>query len=422
MKYSFPSYLKTLRRFLNLRKVMVLNVTALFAFFNALLVQVQSGIELQNVGATVHFGQQITFVATIKSSIPIQNASIIIVDELQGTNYTEPLTIEPDGHSEFDFNTNQNSLRPFSDVKWHYQFTLSDGSTTQSETYSVRYIDNRFQWQTLESDSLRVNWYDRDANFGQAALNAVQSGLGSVSNLIAVDLAQPIEFFIYANADDLRATLSSSSQDWIAGHADPALGVVMVVIEPGAEQNVTLEQRIPHELMHVMLYRAVGARYTNIPAWLNEGMATLVEMVPNAEYDRVLKDAATSNDLIPLSTLCASFPADTGQAFLAYAESRSFTNYLHQTYGSSGLLKLATSYANGIDCDHGTELAFGLPLPNLEAKWRSTILGQSAWLPALQNMTPYLVLLCVILFFPFVGIVTALRKKGRHNEPGSFDK
>jgi hypothetical protein len=420
MKFIFSSPPGILRRFLNLRKVILLAIIFLSTLFSAHSTQAQSGIELDNVGATVDFGEQITFVAVIKSSVSIQNASILIFDEAQGTSYKEPLDIQSDGRTEFHFNTKQNVLRPFTNLKWNYQFTLSDGSTTQSESYSVRYVDNRFQWQTLESGNLRVNWYGGDSNFGQAALNTVQSGLGSVSNLIAVDLAQPIEFFIYANADDLRATLSSSSQDWIAGHADPALGVVMVVIEPGAGQNITMEQRIPHELMHVMLYRAVGAGYYHIPAWLNEGTATLAEMYPNADYDRVLKDAAASNDLIPLNTLCASFPADMGQAFLAYAESRSFTSYLHQTYGSSGLLKLATSYADGVDCDRGTELAFGLPLPSLEAKWRSSILGQNAWLPALQNMTPYLVLLCVVLIFPFIGIVGTLRKKGKRNEPETF--
>ena len=178
-----------------------------------------------------------------------------------------------------------------------------------------------------------------------------------------------------------------------------------------------MEQRIPHELMHVMMYRAIGSGYYNIPTWLREGMATLAEVYPNPDFDRVLADAAKSNDLIPLNTLCASFPAAFGQAFLAYAESRSFTSYLQDAYGSSGLLKLSTSYADGVDCERGTELAFGLPLPKLEAEWRSSILGQNTWLPALQNMTPYLVLLCLVLIFPLIGILGTLRKKGNRNEP-----
>jgi hypothetical protein len=185
----------------------------------------------------------------------------------------------------------------------------------------------------------------------------------------------------------------------------------MVVIEPGTQQKIIMEQRIPHELMHVMMSRAVGAGYEMIPAWLREGMATLAEIYPNPDYDRVLGDAANSGDLIPLQDLCGSFPADTGQAFLAYAESRSFTNYLYETYGSSGLLKLASSYTDGVDCERGAELALGMSLSNLESRWRASALGQRAWMPAIQNMAPYLVLLCLVLIVPLIGMVNSARKK-----------
>ncbi len=396
-----------------LASLLAILVIAFFAFYNASPARAQSGVVLENVGATVRFGEQITFVATIRASITIQSVSISIFDESQGIRQTEPLNIQPDGVALFRLDTRQMTLRPFSMVKWNYQFTFADGTSTNSEVYSVRYADDRFNWQTLESNTLRVNWYSGDASFGQAAMDTLQSGLASVSRLVAVDLAQPIEFYIYANSNDLRATLGDSANEWIAGHADPTLGVVMVVIEPGAEQNIRMEQRIPHELMHVMLYRAVGAGYRNIPAWLSEGTATLVELYPNADYDRILADAAKSNDLIPLSSLCVSFPADTGRAFLAYAESRSFTNYLHETFGSSGLLKLASSYADGVECERGTELAFGLSLSNLETRWRASIIGEPAIFPALGNITPYLVLLCLVLIVPLIGIVTTMRNKGK---------
>ena len=78
------------------------------------------------------------------------------------------------------------------------------------------------------------------------------------------------------------------------------MGVVLVAIEPGDNQSLNMEQRIPHELMHVMMYRHLGAGYNNVPAWLREGLATLVEINPSAEYDRVLMDASTRNTLIPL--------------------------------------------------------------------------------------------------------------------------
>jgi hypothetical protein len=379
--------------------------------FNLRPVQAQSAIELENVTASYRYGEQITFVAQIKSSTPIQGASIVISDEANGLTQIQPLVIDQSGRAEYRLDVKQTLLRPFSTVKWTYQFALADGNTFQSTTYFIRYEDNRFDWQTLETDALKIHWYNGDARFGQAALNKAQAGMESISALIPIDLAQPIDVFIYANPDDLRGTLILGGEDWVAGHADPALGVVMVVIEPGAEQGISMEQRIPHEFMHIMMYRSVGAGYNNLPAWLREGTATSAEIYPNADYDRVLTEAAAKNGLILLIDLCSSFPSDAGQAFLAYAESRSFTNYLHDTYGSSGLLSLAAVYANGVDCEHGTERAFGVSLSALEQKWRSSLLGGNRFLPALQNISPYLVLLCLVLIIPFIGIVSTLRKK-----------
>jgi hypothetical protein len=375
-------------------------------------VQAQSAVELENVVAAYRYGEQVTFSAQIKSSTPIQQASIVITDEANGLTQTQPLVIAQDGRAEYRLDVKQNVLRPFSTVKWMYQFALADGTTFQSTTYFIRYEDNRFDWQALESGALKVHWYKGDASFGQAALDEAQAGIQSISALIALDLSQPIDIFIYANSDDLRGTLVLGGADWVAGHADPALGVVMVVVAPGSGQSISMEQRIPHELMHVMMYRSVGAGYNNLPVWLREGTATLAEVYPNADYDRVLTEAGAQDKLIPLKDLCASFPVDAGQAFLAYAESRSFTNYLHDSYGSSGLSNLATSYADGVDCEHGTERAFGVSLPNLEQRWHSSVLGGNHFLPALQNISPYLVLLCLVLIIPFIGIVGTLRRKG----------
>jgi hypothetical protein len=404
----------------NLRQGILLVVIAAITLLSALPVsaQAQSGVELESVMASYRYGEQITFSAQIQSSIQIRQASIMITDEANGLTQAQPLVIDQNGHSEYRLDVSQHLLRPFSSVKWMYQFALADGNTFQSGTYFIRYEDNRFDWQTLEIGRLNVHWYNGDASFGQAALNAAQAGLTSIGTLLPLDLAQPIDIFIYANPDDLRGTLVLGGEDWIAGHADPALEVVMVAVRADAEQSINIEQRIPHEIMHVMMYRSVGAGYNNLPAWFREGTATLAEIYPNADYDRVLTEAGKSNGLIALQDLCVSFPADAGQAFLAYAESRSFTQYLHDNYGSSGLLSLAAAYADGLDCEHGPERAFGMSLFGLEQKWRSSVLGGNRLLPALQNISPYLVLLCLVLIIPFIGIVSTLRKKGSHHEPG----
>ena len=258
---------------------------------------------------------------------------------------------------------------------------------------------------------LKVHWYEGEPDFGQAVLESAQAGLDSIGRYLPVQLDRPIELFVYASMDDLQSELVSGGEKWVAGHADPALGIVKVVIEPGAEQGILMEQRIPHELMHVMLYRQVGAGYEDIPVWLREGLATLAEVYPNAEYDRAILDAAAQDRLLPIRELCTSFPVEAGQAFLAYAESRSFTSHLHKTYGSAGLRNLAATYADGVDCERGAERTFGVSLSRLESEWRSSALGENALLTSLQNIAPYLVLLCLVLVIPLVGMISTLRKR-----------
>lgn len=255
-----------------------------------------------------------------------------------------------------------------------------------------------------------MHWYQGDESFGRAALNAAQEGLQSVGEFVPLDVGQPIDIFIYASGDDLRAAVGPG-EDWVAGHADPARGVIMLAIEPGASQGILMDQRIPHELMHVMLYRNLGPGYRNLPAWLREGMAVLAENYPNSDQDRVLAEAAAANGLIPLKDLCASFPAGVGEAFLAYAQSRSFVNYLQAHHGSTGILNLARIYADGVDCATGPERAFGASLSSLELDWRRSVLGQNAFGTAFQNMLPYLFLLCLVLLVPLLGGLSMLRTK-----------
>jgi len=401
-----------------LYRLIVPILIAVLILFGVYQVKAQSGIEME-LSASYKFGEQVTFTAKLKSPVQVQKASILIYDTTQAISHVLPVTFDQNGISEFRFDTMQNILRPFTTILWRYDLTLADGSTMQSETRSIRYDDDRFMWRTLELDMLRVHWYNGDDEFGASALNAAQAGLESVSGLLAPNLSQPVDIFIYANENDLRGTLYGA-QAWTVGHADSAAGIVMVTIAPGSNQGILMEQRIPHELMHVMFYREVGEGYKNIPAWFREGMSVLAEVYPSPDYDNYLKDASARDALIPIKDLCASFSPRIDSAFLAYAESRSFTNYLRGVYGSDGLLNLANVYANGVDCEHGTERAFGVSLAKLERDWRTTVLGQTGVLSTLGKFTPYLALLCLVVFFPALSIFNSMRKKDVRHEPETY--
>jgi len=399
---------------LALRVTYLLLAIAASTLWNTRQVRAQAGIEMEST-ATYVFGQRIIFTAQIKSPVQIQQATIVILDESQGISHVRPVVFA-DGRSEFVFDTQQNHLRPFSSLSWYYQLTLAGGSSVQSASQSIRYEDDRYTWQTLDAGNLRVLWAQGDAAFGQNTLNAALSGLQSIGNWLPVDLAEPVEIYVYPNQTDISFL---SGEVWEAGRAYPDLGIALVAAELDSNQSVNLERRIPHELMHVMLYRQLGAGYKNLPVWLNEGFATLVEINPTPDYDRVLSNYSNQNALIPMRDLCASFPADSASAFLAYAQARSFTTYLRDNYGAPALLNLAKLYSNGVDCENGFQQTFGTSLSEMDATWREKSLGQNVLGVAFRNMLPYLVLLALVILVPFLVGLNTVRQKAGQNGSGT---
>jgi len=375
----------------------------------------QSGIEMDS-SATYQFGEQITFSVQLKNPVQIQQANIVILIEAQGVTQVQPVVFTA-GRAEYRFDTQQNLVRPFSVVRWYFELTLLDGSKVQSAPDSIRYDDNRFAWQKLEAGPLRVMWVQGDATFGQNALNAAQSGLRAIENILPVDLNQPVDIYIYTAQSDFAAL---GVETWASGHADPALGVVLVVIEPDSNQSVNMDQRIPHELMHVMVYRQTGSGYNNLPFWLSEGLATLAEINPSPDYENILLATSARFDLISLADLCASFPAEPDRVFLAYAEARSFTTYLRDRFGAPALLNLAKVYAEGVDCENGAQRALGMSLSQLDSNWRDTALGQNTLKLVLRNMLPYLVILGLVILIPILSGLSAARQKVDKHGPEKY--
>jgi len=177
------------------------------------------------------------------------------------------------------------------------------------------------------------------------------------------------------------------------------------------EKRLLMEQRIPHELMHIMLFQALGPGYNNLPTWLNEGLASVAELYPNPDYQIILEDAHEKEALLPISSLCQPFPRDAYSANLAYAQAASFTRFLQQQFGSSNLETLAKEYADGLDCERGVEVSLGQTLLKLERDWRQAVFAENPNQAALGSLMPWLSLLILILLAPVGLVIWRLRSQ-----------
>ncbi len=383
-----------------MRRLPAILISLGLLFAPALHARGQSGIQINNLSHSYFFGEEIVFSARVVSAAPIQEAYLFFLAE--GDQVTRLIPVQPDadGFIEYRHLIAQGMVRPFARLEYWFQVTDVNGQSATSEHGSFRYADNRYPWQTLEDEEIRLHWYAGDTLFGQAAFDAARAGLRKAESYLGAQAGEIIEVYVYASATDVQDALSLGGQTWVGGHASPDLGVALVSIEPGENQGLEMARQIPHEIAHILLYRVTGASYANLPTWLVEGIASQMEQATNQEYIQVLSLAGENDILLPIASLCGPFPVDVSGAILAYAESESFVRYLHTTYGTSGLQLLIRSYADGLDCDQGARQALGLPLSQLDARWQQTVLGQDIVSLALQNLSPYLAILALILLIP----------------------
>lgn len=373
-------------------------------------VSAQPGITSPEV--EYEFGRSITFRASLEASSPVQNAVVLFGAENSSHTFPGEASVTSDGEIQMTYNLEGQSLQAFSNVEYRFRITFEDGETYTSPFYSFYYEDNRFEWQTLEEEIYRVHWYSGDVTLAQDVLDVAQAGMDRARGLISLTVQdETLDIYVYDNPKDMQDVLGPSSENWVAGHADPEVGVMVVALPPGPDQRLDMEQRIPHELMHLLLYGTMGTKYAELPVWLSEGLASITELYPNPDYQILLNNAYDYESLIPIGDLCSSFPRDASKALLAYAEAASFTRYLRQTEGSAGLDRLLQTYGDGYDCQRGLEVAIGRNLPQLERQWRQAVFGEDGQVSAISQLLPWLFLLAAALGAPLaVVILTTVRR------------
>jgi len=392
---------------------------ALFLFVLALALGFSQPVRAQKAttfpvtdpGVKYEFGSYIIFQARLSlPSIPTE-AYLLFHAAGETSTHSIPIQLDAEGNTSQQYNISDGAVRPFATVYFQYRVKLQSGDELTSEEFTFPYEDNRFPWQKVSLENqLTVHWYAGDQAFGQQALDVASRGIEQTQKLLLVSASKPIDIYIYASATDLNKALEMGGLPWVGGHASPDLHLGLVAIPPAPEQKLDMERKIPHELAHILTYDLMGERYLLLPVWLREGIATKVELAANSDYPRALTQASEQKTLIPIADLCAAFPPESGRAFLAYAQAQSFTSFIIDKFGQTGLLALTSAYGDGLDCEQGMRRALGQPLSQVEANWRAGSLGENPGLTAFNNLFPYLAILAVLLTVSLANAFTFKRE------------
>jgi hypothetical protein len=357
------------------------------------------------------FGDYLKISGKIEAPINVRQSMVYIQIHDMSEPFSDHLTITPSGAYIYYYSIKSKPLRAFATITYWIEITNQLGEKKTSPPAILFYEDNRYKWRTLSSSLFSVNWYRGDEMFGKITLDVAEAGLKQARSLIALPQPDNISIYVYANAQELHQTMQLAGQSWVGAHADPDLNIILLSIPGGPEQRLEMERQIPHELIHILLYDKLGDAYSNLPMWLNEGLATMAEMDPNPDYLLLLENARKNNSFLTIGSLCNSFPSDPPSAYLAYAESGDFIRYLHHSYGSAQLTALVEAYRDNVDCAAGVEDVYNQTLDQLEADWRRESFGEVITANALNNILPWLLILITVLGVPTGLTLLIIRKK-----------
>ena len=196
----------------------------------------------------------------------------------------------------------------------------------------------------------------------------MEGGLASLE--LGRDLVQPIQAFIYADAEDVRGAILFA-QEWTGGLAFGSHNILLITISPErVEEEIG---GLVHELTHLLIQELTFNCFRGLPPWLNEGLATYAEG-PLAPYQQSALDRAAAEDtLITLRSLSSSFPASHRGADLSYAQSQSLVAYLIDIYGWPKMRELLAVFQEGSTYDDALLQVYGFSMDALDHEWRASL-------------------------------------------------
>jgi hypothetical protein len=168
---------------------------------------------------------------------------------------------------------------------------------------------------------------------------------------------------------------------WSAGVAVPAENLILLrspgqLAAPGEFPFVLV-----HELTHLYLHQALRGRRP--PLWLEEGIAMYAAGQGGLGLASAMTRAVLSQGLAPLESLSRRFPAESGRAGLAYAQSYYLISYLLNTYGRDAPARLVGHLAQGREMTTALKLVTGKGLAQVEKEFREAMTSRFSWLALL---------------------------------------
>jgi len=359
--------------------LLALAIFSLLALLGPGLVRAQPELTIRDSSAQVAFPLAISFGVSAESAADITDIRLHYrVDRLSFAPVTSEVYIEFRPAKAVSVNWSLEMIRigglpPGSSVEYWWTVEDAGGDKAATAPAIVLFDDNRYDWRSLTEGRVTLYWYQGDEPFAQELMAAVQQALGRLNDYTGVELEKPVKLYIYADAQDLQGSMIYP-QEWTGGVAFTRYGIMAIGISAG---NLDWgKQAIAHELTHLVIHQVTLNPYTNLPTWLDEGLAMHSEGPLESVFVNYLNGAIAENRFISVQSLASPFSAYAGEAALSYAQSYSLVEFLITSYGQDKMFELLSTFRAGATYDGALEKVYGFDMDGLDALWQEWVTPQ----------------------------------------------
>ena len=348
-------------------------------------VRADSGeIEVVELGAVSQYPDNIRFFVTARSPQVIDEIRLFFRSTgryATGTYWT--LEFEPaelvTGETVLPTGFGSRYIPPGTAIRYSFEIWDEAGAVYRTPDQEIIYFDARFDWQTITSGLITVDYYGEEGK-GRAAtvLNAAQEGLRSMAPVLGIDPTEQFRIVAYDSYFEMSAALpfDSQLQQGRVRTEGMAFGDERVVLVQSFDPAIW--GIVSHEVSHLATAEAARRAYSRMPSWLKEGLAEYGNLAPASEYDDALARGIHDGRIKPLSDL-VTIRGTPQDIVTAYGQSQSVVSYLATEYGEAKIAELMQAIQSTFNIDQALQLVYGLDLLGLDNRWR-TATGLEPWL------------------------------------------
>ncbi|MBI4329098.1 MAG: hypothetical protein HY685_04445 [Chloroflexi bacterium] len=340
----------------------------------------QEPVEIVAHGVVQDFPVSLTFSVGARSAVPLVEAVLMLRTEAETCVPTTTLAFgdlvtSPENPSlvtarwRWDLRRN-GDIPPGARIFYAWRLHDVAGNVVETPEDSVVYEDQQRPWRTVSEGLVTVRWYEGSDRFAQQMVRAALGAVERLEGETEARLTGPVTVYVYPRADELRAALIFA-QEWTGGVAFPEYRTIVLAASPSDPTGGT--RALAHEISHLVMHQATFSCSSEVPSWLDEGLATYNEGVVRSAYERALQEAVRQDSLFPFRALVRSFPTSDREAILAYAQSRSLIEFLLREHRKEAMGRLLSAFREGVPSEEALLQAYGMTLEEIESRWRGSL-------------------------------------------------